>query len=102
MASISHHKEKGYRVHWRFTVRSGPRTGEIITGSLLLGRCTRAAAKTQLREVEAWEQAVKIGQHIPDAPWEDVRTTWLRDRELMYTDHALTPRTLLDFPRKRY
>lgn len=103
MASISHHKEKGYRVHWRFTVRSGPRTGEIITGSLLLGRCTRAAAKTQLREVEAWEQAVKIGQHIPDAPWEDVRATWLRDRELMYTDQTLarTKRVLSLYARWR-
>jgi len=28
MASLSHHKTKGYRVHWRFTVRTCHRSVE--------------------------------------------------------------------------
>ena len=33
MASLSHHQTKGFRVHWRFTVRAGPRTGETVADS---------------------------------------------------------------------
>ncbi|MFH1109492.1 MAG: hypothetical protein V1790_09890, partial [Planctomycetota bacterium] len=78
MASLTHHKTKGYRVYWRFTVRSGPRTGEAVSGSLLIGRCSKAAAKVHLRKVEAWEASVRIGEHIADASWTEVRDAWLR------------------------
>ena len=41
--------------------RSGrnPRTGETIAGSILLGRCTRTAARARLRELELWEEAAR-------------------------------------------
>jgi len=65
MASLSNHQHKGYRVHWRFTVRVGPLTGQTLRGSLLLGACTAAAAKARLRQVEDWEQAVKSGRQVP-------------------------------------
>lgn len=55
MASLSKESNKGYGIQWRFVVRIGPRAGETVTGSLLLGHCTRAAAKAQLRETEVWE-----------------------------------------------
>ena len=59
MASLSKEKKKGYRIQWRFVVRVGPRAGETVAGSLLLGCCTKAAAKAQLRDIETWEAAVK-------------------------------------------
>lgn len=89
MACISHHKIKGYRVHWRFTVKAGPRAGEAVRGSLLLGRCSKAAAKAHLRKVEAWEASVKTGEQIADAAWKVVREAWLRERELVYTEQTL-------------
>ena len=57
MASLGKHHDKGFRIHWRFTIRAGPRTAEPIRGSLLLGRCTPAAAKVRLRQIEDWEEA---------------------------------------------
>jgi len=89
MASISLNKAKGYRIHWRFKVLSGPRTGELVVGSLLLGRCTRAAAKAHCRKIEAWEESIKLGEHLADASWEEVRDAWLRERELIYTEQTL-------------
>jgi site-specific recombinase XerD len=90
MASLSNHKTKGHRIHWRFSVRVGPRAGEIVSGSLLLGRCSKAAAKARLREVEAWQEAVKTGRHLPDRSWTEVRAAWLRERKLAYTEQTLS------------
>jgi len=89
MASTSLNMTKGYRVHWRFKVPSGPRTGELVVGSLLLGRCTRAAAKAHCRKIEAWEESVKLNEHLADVSWEEVRDAWLRERELVYTEQTL-------------
>jgi site-specific recombinase XerD len=89
MASLSNESKKGYRIQWRFVVRNGSRAGETVAGSLLLGRCTKAAAKAQLRATEAWEASVKLGQHVPDGLWDELRTTWLSERALQYTDQTL-------------
>lgn len=71
MASLA--KESGgiWRIHWRFRVRAGPRTGYEIEGSLQLGRCTKTAAKARLRETDAW----------------------LAERALEYTEQTLTRAT---------
>lgn len=84
-------KEKGniYRIHWKFQVRVGSRTGETVEGSLQLGRCTRAAARGRLRGIETWEEAVKTGRHLPDTSWDEVFATWVRERELTYTPQSL-------------
>ncbi len=84
-------KEKGsiHRIHWKFTVRVGPRAGEVIEGSLPLGRCTRAAAKARLRETETWEERVKTGRYVPDQAWTEVYALWLRERELSMTPQSL-------------
>ena len=79
MASLSKENKKGYRIQWRFVVRVGPRAGETVAGSLLLGRCTKAAAKAQLRDIETWEEAVKTGRHLPDTSWKEVTGAWLDD-----------------------
>ena len=89
MASLSKENSKGYRIQWRFVVRVGPRAGETVTGSLLLGRCTKAAAKAQLRDTETWEEAVKTGRHLPDTSWEEVAGAWLDERALTYTEQTL-------------
>lgn len=89
MACLTHDKSKGYRIQWRFTIRVGPRTGETITGSLLLGRCARAAARKRLREYQDWEESVKTGRHLPDASWARVSGLWLSERELSYTPQTL-------------
>ena len=89
MASLSKEKSRGYRIQWRFVVRVGPRTGETVSGSLLLGKCTRAAARTRLREIQDWEQAVKTGRHLPDTSWKHVSGLWLAERELSYTPQTL-------------
>ena len=90
MASLA--KEGGgiWRIHWRFRVRVGPRAGEEIEGSLQLGRCTRTAAKARLREIDAWEEAVRTGRHVPDTSWEEVRDARLTERALEYTEQTLT------------
>jgi len=93
MASLSREKEKGYRIQWRFVVRIGPRAGETVTGSLLLGHCTRAAAKAQLRETDVWEEAVKTGRHLPDTSWDEVTGLWLDERKLSYTEQTLARAT---------
>jgi|GEM_PF-1461575 len=89
MASLSKENSKGYRIQWRFVVRVGPRAGETVTGSLLLGRCTKAAAKAQLRDIETWEEAVKTGRHLPDTSWVDVSRSWLDEQALTYTKQTL-------------
>ena len=89
MASLSNQNKKGYRIQWRFLVRVGPRAGDTVAGSLLLGRCTRAAAKARLRDIETWEEAVKTGRHLPDTSWEEVTGAWLDERALTYTEQTL-------------
>ncbi|MCK4658171.1 MAG: hypothetical protein KAV82_01490 [Phycisphaerae bacterium] len=89
MASLSKENKKGYRIQWRFVVRVGLRANETVAGSLLLGRCTKAAAKAQLRDIETWEEAVKTGRHLPDTSWEEVTRAWLDERELTYTKQTL-------------
>ncbi len=89
MASLA--KEKGaiYRIHWKFKIRVGPRAGETIKGSLQLGRCTKAAAKTKLRDIEDWEERVKTGRLVPGRDFGEVCTAWLRERELICTAQTL-------------
>jgi len=41
-------ENSGFRIHWKFTIKAGPRADEEIRGILSLGRCTRAIAKTHL------------------------------------------------------
>ena len=89
MASLSKDSEKGFRIQWRFVVRVGPRAGQTVSGSLHLGRCTKAAAKAQLREIDVWEEAVKTGRHLPDSAWEEVSNAWLDERALTYTPQTL-------------
>jgi hypothetical protein len=90
MASLSKHQEKGFRIHWRFTVRVGPMTGELIRGSLLLGNCTPAAAKARLRQIEDWEDRVKSGRQVPGAAWNEVKEAWLAEQALTYTAQTLS------------
>lgn len=89
MASLGKHHDKGFRIQWRFTIRAGPRAGEPIRGSLLLGRCTPAAAKARLRQIEDWEEAVKTGRHVPGVTWVEVKQTWLGEQALAYTEQTL-------------
>jgi site-specific recombinase XerD len=89
MASLSKHQHKGYRIHWRFTVRVGPMAGEVVRGSLLLGNCTPVAAKTQLRQTQDWEEQVKTGRHVPGAAWAEVKEAWLAEQALAYTEQTL-------------
>lgn len=89
MASISKEKGNCYRIHWRFKVRAGPRAGDLIRGSLQLGRCTRAAARSRLREFDEWEERVKTGRHVPDRQWDEVYGLWIRERALRLTAQSL-------------
>jgi site-specific recombinase XerD len=90
MACLTREKGRYYRLHWKFTVSAGPQAGKLMEGSQYLGRCTRAAAKARLRELETWEEAVKAGRHLPDGGWEGVYELWLREKEL-----SCTPQTVL-------
>ena len=92
MASLAKEKGKYHRIHWNFKVTAGPQTGRPIQGSIYIGRCTRAAAKARLREVEVWEEAVKTGRHLPDGGWEEVYGLWLREKQLSCTPQARLPR----------
>lgn len=89
MASLSKERGNSYRIHWRFTIRVGPRSGDTIQGSLQLGRCTRAAANARLREIDDWQERVRSGRHVPDRDLEQVAAIWLRDRELTCTPQTL-------------
>ncbi len=89
MASLAKEKGKYYRIHWKFVVGAGPQAGQTIEGSLYLGRCTRAAARIRLREVEIWEEAVKTGRHLPDGQWQEIYKLWLREKELSYAPQSL-------------
>ncbi len=89
MASLTRQKKKYYRVFWNFKVSAGPKTGQTITGSVYLGRCTRAAAKARLREIEIWEEAVKTGRHLPDGGWEEVYSLWIREKHLSCTPQSV-------------
>jgi hypothetical protein len=89
MASFSKEKNDVFRIHWKFKVRVGPRAGEVIEGSLQLGRCTRTAAKAELRKIDKWQERVRTGRLIPDRTYDEVSDAWLREREL-----ACTPQTL--------
>lgn len=89
MASLSKHHDRGFRIHWRFTVRVGPLAGEVVRGSLLLGQCTPAAAKARLRQIEDWEEAVKTGRHVPGVTWTEVKEAWLGEQALTYTEQTL-------------
>ena len=82
MASLAKERRNLYRIHWKFKVRVGPRAGETLEGSLQLGRCTRAAAKSKLREIDEWEERVKTGRYVPDRDYATIRKTWLGDRAL--------------------
>lgn len=90
MACLTREKGRYYRLHWKFTVSAGPQAGKLMEGSQYLGRCTRAAAKARLRELESWEEAVKAGRHLPDGDWEGVYELWLREKAL-----SCTPQTVL-------
>ncbi len=90
MACLTREKGRYYRLHWKFTVSAGPQAGKLMEGSQYLGRCTRAAAKARLRELEAWEEAVKAGRHLPNGDWEGVYELWLREKAL-----SCTPQTVL-------
>ncbi len=89
MASLFTERGNAFRIQWRFKIRVGPRAGEIVKGSLQLGRCTKAAAKAKLRQIDEWEEAVRTGRYLPHESFEIVRDRWLREREL-----ACTPQTL--------
>ncbi len=89
MASLTRQKGKYYRVFWKFKVSAGPKSGETIEGSVYLGRCTRAAARARLREIESWEEAVKTGRHLPDGGWKEVYHLWLREKELSCTPQSV-------------
>jgi site-specific recombinase XerD len=89
MASLSKEKSGIYRIHWRFKVRVGPRASEKLQGSLQLGRCTRAAAKAKLREIDEWQERVKTGRHVPDRDFDGVCAAWFRERELTCTPQTL-------------
>ncbi len=90
MACLTREKGRYYRLHWKFTVSVGPQAGKLMEGSQYLGRCTRAAAKARLRELEDWEEAVKAGRHLPNGDWEGVYELWLREKAL-----SCTPQTVL-------
>ena len=89
MACLTREKGRYYRLHWKFTVSAGPQAGKLMEGSQYLGRCTRAAAKPRLRELESWEEAVKAGRHLPDGDWEGVYELWLREKALSYTPQTV-------------
>ena len=89
MATFYRERGRSYRIQWKFKVRVGPRAGETVKGGLQLGRCTKAAAKAKLRQIDEWEEAVKTGRYLPHESFELVRDRWLREREL-----ACTPQTL--------
>ena len=89
MASLAKEKGKYYRIHWKFVVTAGPQAGQTIEGSLYLGRCTRAAARARLRELETWEEAVKTGRHLPNGQWQEIYKLWLREKELSYAPQSL-------------
>lgn len=89
MACLSKERNDSYRIHWKFKVKLGPRAGEIIEGSLHLGRCTKTAAKAKQREIEGWEDRVKTGRFVPDRGADDVFRIWLRERELTCTPQTL-------------
>ncbi len=103
MASLSKEKRNLYRLHWKFKIRVGPRAGETIEGSLQLGRCTKAAAKARLREIDAWEEKVRMGRLVPGRSFSEVRDVWLHDRELTCTPQTLerTARVLSLYERWR-
>lgn len=89
MASLTKERNSTFRIHWRFKVKLGPRTGETLEGSLYLGRCTKTAAKAKQREIEDWEERVKTGRFVPDRSADEVFKLWLRERELTCTPQTL-------------
>jgi len=89
MACLAKERQNTYRIHWKFTVKLGPRAGEVIQGSLHLGRCTKTAAKAKQREIEDWEERVKTGRFVPDRKADDVFQVWLRERKLTCTAQTL-------------
>lgn len=89
MATFFVERGRSYRIQWKFKIRVGPRAGETVKGGLQLGRCTKAAAKAQLRQIDEWEEAVRTGRYLPNESFNLVRDRWLREREL-----ACTPQTL--------
>jgi len=90
LASLSKEKNSVFRIHWKFRVRAGARAGEVIEGSLQLGRCTRAAAKAELRKIDEWQERVATGRLVPDQALAEVCEAWFREREL-----ACTPQTVV-------
>lgn len=89
MACLNKEDGKYYRIHWKFKVTAGPKTGQTYEGSVYLGRCTRAAAKARMREIEDWEEAVKTGRHLPDGEWEEIYRLWLREKHLSCTPQSV-------------
>lgn len=88
MASLSKEKS-GYRIHWKFAIKAGPRAGELIEGSLSLGRCTKAIAKTHLRKMDEWEEKVRTGRLLPHTALDDVIDAWLKERRLSCTEQTV-------------
>ncbi len=89
MASLNKERNSVFRIHWKFRIRVGPRAGEIVEGSLQLGRCTKTAAKAELRKIDEWEERVKTGRHVPDQSWREVFRVWLGERKLSCTEQTV-------------
>ncbi len=89
MASLNKERNSVFRIHWKFRIRVGPRAGEIVEGSLQLGRCTKNAAKAELRKIDEWEERVKTGRHVPDQSWGEVFDVWLGERKLSCTEQTV-------------
>ena len=68
MASLFQERGNSFRIQWRFKIRVGPRAGEIVKGSLQLGRCRRSDAKARLRDMDKWEEEVRTGRYLPHVP----------------------------------
>lgn len=89
MACLSKERKDCFRIHWKFRIRLGPRSGELIEGSIFLGRCTKTAAKAKQREIEEWEEKVRTGRFVPDRDAQAVYQIWLRERSLICTPQTL-------------
>ena len=88
MASLAKEKS-GFRIHWKFTITAGPRASEVVRGSLSLGRCTKAVAKTHLRKIDEWQEKVTTGRLLPHTALREVIETWLKERSLSCTKQTM-------------
>ncbi len=65
-----------------------PLEGEL-RGSLSLGRCTKAIAKTHLRKIDEWQERVATGRLLPHTVLKEVIDTWLKERALSCTKQTV-------------